>query len=75
VFGSTAGGKATAESDLGVAETGPILKQALSKGIIVRSNDKPSYARLISRRLFAEADMMPNYNRILRERRERFVNG
>jgi len=109
VFGSTASGKSTAESDLDVAvaaaeplpaetrlevlealssathrevdlidlaaETGPILKQALSKGIVVQNNDKLLYARLISRMLFAEADMMPYYHRILRERRERFING
>ena len=57
------------------AETGPILKQALSKGVVVQNNDKLLYARLISRMLFAEADMMPYYHRILRERRERFFNG
>jgi predicted nucleotidyltransferase len=58
-----------------MAETGPILKQALSKGLIVQNNDKLLYARLISRMLLAEADMMPYYHRILRERRERFING
>jgi predicted nucleotidyltransferase len=58
-----------------MAETGPILKQALSKGVVVQNSDKLLYARLISRMLFAEADMMPYYHRILRERRERFING
>ena len=60
--------------DLSV-ETGPILKQALSKGIIIQNADKPLYARLISRMLFAESDMMPYYRRILRERRDRYING
>jgi predicted nucleotidyltransferase len=58
-----------------MAETGPILKQALSKGVVVRNSDTLLYARLISRMLFAEADMMPYYYRILRERRERFIHG
>jgi len=58
-----------------MTESGPILKQALSKGVIVQNSDKLLYARLISRMLFAEADMMPYYHRILRERRERFLNG
>jgi predicted nucleotidyltransferase len=60
--------------DLSV-ETGPILKQALSRGVIIQNDDKNLYARLISRMLFAEADMMPYYYRILRERRERFIRG
>ena len=57
------------------AASGPILKQALSKGIMVQNSDKLLYARLISRMLFDEADMMPYYYRILRERRRRFING
>jgi len=57
------------------AETGPILKQALSKGILIQNLDKPLYAGLISRMLFSEADMMPYYNRILNQRRERFLHG
>jgi len=109
VFGSTASGRAGAQSDLDVAvaaeaplspearlallesfievtgrevdlvdlttENGPILKQALSRGVIVRNADRSMYARLISRMLFAEADMMPYYQRILRDRRERFIHG
>jgi predicted nucleotidyltransferase len=58
-----------------MAETGPILKQALSKCVVVQNVDKLLYARLISRMLFAEADMMPYHNRILRERRTRFIDG
>ena len=109
VFGSTASGRASSESDLDIAVageqpfsddrflelasefsaatnreidlvdlmavTGPILKQALSTGIIVQNHNKNLYARLISQMLFNQADMMPYYNRILRERRKKFLNG
>jgi predicted nucleotidyltransferase len=55
--------------------SGPILRQALSRGVVVQNRDKNLYARLISRMLFNQADMMPYYDRILRERRKRFLNG
>jgi uncharacterized protein len=55
--------------------TGLILKQALSTGKIVQNHNKSLYAKLISQMLFNEADMMPYYHRILRERRKRFLNG
>jgi uncharacterized protein len=55
--------------------TGLILKQALSTGRIAQNLDKSLYARLISRMLFNQADMMPYYDRILQERRRRFLNG
>jgi uncharacterized protein len=54
---------------------GPILKQALTTGKIVQNRNKSLYAKLISRMLFNETDIMPYYNRILRERRKRFLNG
>lgn len=54
---------------------GEILKQALSKGVLVQNLDKALYARLIIRMLYNQADMMPYHYRILRERRERFLNG
>ncbi|NLV30823.1 MAG: nucleotidyltransferase domain-containing protein [Acidobacteria bacterium] len=54
---------------------GEILKQALSKGVLVQNLDKGLYARLIIRMLYNQADMMPYHYRILRERRERFLNG
>jgi uncharacterized protein len=57
------------------AVAGPILQQALSNGVVVQNRDKTLYARLISRMLFDQADMMPYYDRILRERRRRFLNG
>ena len=58
-----------------MAVSGPILRQALSTGVVVENRDKGLYARLISRMLFNQADMMPYYDRILRERRKRFLNG
>ena len=58
-----------------MAVSGPILRHALSKGAVVTNRDKDLYARLISRMLFNQADMMPYYDRILRERRTRFLNG
>ncbi len=58
-----------------MAVSGPILKQVLSKGRVVQNHDKNLYARLISRMLFDQADMMPYYDRILRERRKRFLHG
>jgi len=53
---------------------GLILNQALSTGIVVQNKDKSLYADLISRMLFNQADMMPYYDRILRERRRQFIN-
>jgi predicted nucleotidyltransferase len=60
--------------DLMVA-TGHILRHALSKGVVVQNLDKNLYARLISRMLFNQADMMPLYDRTLRERRRWFLDG
>jgi predicted nucleotidyltransferase len=54
--------------------TGPISKQALSTGVVVQNLDKNLYARLISRMLFNEADMMPYYERTLQELRKLFIN-
>jgi predicted nucleotidyltransferase len=54
--------------------TGLISKQALSTGVVVQNHDKDLYARLISRMLFNQADMMPYHDRILQERRRRFLN-
>jgi predicted nucleotidyltransferase len=57
------------------AATGEILKQALSKGVVLQNLDRNLYAQLIIRMLFNEADMMPYHDRILQERREQFLNG
>ena len=55
--------------------SGPILRVALSKGRVLKNQDKLLYARLISRMLFNQTDMMPYYNRILKERRRRYFDG
>jgi predicted nucleotidyltransferase len=57
------------------AVSGIILHKILSKGIPLLIKDHKLYARHISRMLYNQADMMPYYTRILRERRERFLNG
>jgi uncharacterized protein len=57
------------------AVSGPIMRQALSKGTVVQNRDKTLYASLISRMLLDQADVMPYYERTLRERRERFFHG
>jgi uncharacterized protein len=108
LFGSTAAGNSSPDSDLDIAiagekplsaeeylelieeftdaanrkvdlvdldtATGPILHQSLSTGIVVQNNDKDLYAKLISRMLFNQADMMPYYDRVLRERRRQFIH-
>jgi uncharacterized protein len=71
---ATATGRVIDLIDL-MAVSGPILRQILSKGMIVQNRDKTLYASLISRMLFNQADMMPYYERTLRERRERFFHG
>lgn len=53
---------------------GPLLKQILSKGEILFKEDPTLYGEIIKRMIFAEADFMPYYNRILKERRERWIN-
>ena len=58
-----------------MAVSGPVLKKALTTGRIILNLDKNLYAKLISRMLFNEADMMPYYHRTLLERRRRFLNG
>lgn len=58
-----------------IAVSGPILNKALTTGRLILNQDKTLYARLMSRMLFDEADMMPYYHRTLRERRRRFLNG
>jgi predicted nucleotidyltransferase len=55
--------------------SGPILQQALCKGVLLLKKDTLLYARLIIKMLYNQADMMPFYNRILKERRERFLHG
>jgi uncharacterized protein len=70
---STAANRAVDLVDLAAA-TGVISQQALSTGVIIQNSDKDLYAKLISRMRFNQADMMPYHDRILRERRMRFLN-
>ena len=55
--------------------SGTILHQALTKGNLVFVKDKNLYAEIIKKMLFNQADMMPNYNMILKKRREEFLDG
>ena len=55
--------------------SGTILHQALTKGNLVFVKDKNLYAEIIKRMLYNQADMMPNYNMILKKRREEFLYG
>jgi len=57
------------------AVSGVILHQILTKGLLVFVKDKEYYAEMIKRMLYNQADMMPNYNMILKKRRERLLNG
>lgn len=57
------------------AVSGMILKKAISKGIPVMIKDKQLYADIIKRMLYNQADMMPYYTRILKQRREKFLHG
>ncbi len=56
------------------AATGLVFQQALSTGVVVQNSDKDLYAKLISKMLVNQADMMPYNDRILAERRRRFLN-
>lgn len=57
------------------AVSGTILQQALSKGRIVLNRNPMLYAELILKMWYDQADLMPNYNMILRRRLEAFVHG
>jgi predicted nucleotidyltransferase len=52
---------------------GPILQEALCRGRIVLRKDPEVLARILKRMWLDEADFMPLYRRILRERREEFL--
>ena len=54
---------------------GVILKEALCKGKVVLKRDPVLYGELIIKMLYNQADMMPYYRRLLRQRREVFLNG
>lgn len=54
---------------------GPILQQILCNGEILICNDHNLYANIMKRMIYFQADMMPNYTMILKERAERFADG
>lgn len=51
----------------------PILRQVLTKGVFILKKDTDLYARLLRKLWYDQADIMPNYNMILRHRREKFI--
>jgi predicted nucleotidyltransferase len=55
--------------------SGPILKQALCTGIVVKKTSPTNLAYLIKKMLYNQTDMMPNTLMILKNHCERFVNG
>jgi len=53
---------------------GTLLKQILTKGTLILKKDTTLYGDTIKRMLFEDADFMPYYNRILKERRDKWIN-
>ncbi len=53
---------------------GTLLHQALTNGILIHCLDRNLYAALMKKMLYNQADMMPYHDRILKERRERWIN-
>jgi predicted nucleotidyltransferase len=54
---------------------GVLLQQILAKRKTLVNRDPELYGNLIAKRVTEEADFMPLYERILQERRERFIHG
>lgn len=52
---------------------GLVLVQALTSGKVIYCTDHRLYAELIKKMLFHQADMMPYYQRMLRERRQQWL--
>lgn len=52
-----------------------LLTRILTKGKRLVNKDRALYESLISKMIYANADLMPYINRILKERRERFMRG
>jgi len=53
----------------------PLVRQVLTEGVVILKRDCGLYAWLLRKLWYDQADIMPNYNLILRRRRERFVHG
>jgi predicted nucleotidyltransferase len=54
--------------------SGTLLHQVLTKGALVNCRDHQLYAEIIKKMLFNQADFMPYHDRILKERRQRWMN-
>lgn len=57
------------------AVSGTILREALTKGHIIKKADPELLAELMRKLWYSQADMMPYVQRILTERRRRFLDG
>lgn len=53
----------------------PLLRQILTTGVCIIKKDTVMYANLLRKLWYDQADIMPNYEMILRRRRERFAGG
>lgn len=53
---------------------GMLLHQILTQGEMAFCDDQPLYAELIKEMLYNQSDFMPYYHRILKERREQWIN-
>jgi predicted nucleotidyltransferase len=53
---------------------GLILKEALTKGVLIYCTDKNLYAELIKKMLYNQADWIPYRDRILADRRRAWIN-
>ena len=53
----------------------PILGQILTKGVCILKKNTSLSAHLLKKLWYDQADIMPNYNMILRRRREKFIHG
>jgi predicted nucleotidyltransferase len=52
---------------------GPLFRQILTRGRVIYCSDRALYGDIIRTMLFYEADMTPYYERILTERRQRWL--
>ena len=57
------------------AVSGPILKEALCTGEVIRKSSVIQFAQLIKKMLYNQSDMMPNSLIMLSRHCERFING
>lgn len=70
---ATASGRSVDLVDLQTTH-GTLLKQILTRGSKIYSNNKPLYANILKRMLFEDADMMPYYYRTIRKQRDRWLS-